>query len=78
LVGLMDRMNLPPNTDVTERLYSMTLRQAGNFDNLYDDDEGFRDMIGLLQTLVQEYGGPFAGLVTPDQSPTRTVGGNAD
>eukprot|EP00797_Seminavis_robusta_P027740 Sro523_g159850.1 n/a (168) ;mRNA; r:53782-54534 len=58
LVGLMDQMNIPANNNVTNRLYSMTIAQAGDFDNLYDNDGDFRDLIQWLQ----EKGGPFSGV----------------
>jgi uncharacterized membrane protein YgcG len=78
LILLLDQMNVPANNDVTSRLYSMTIQQAGDFDNLYDNDEGFRGVIGLLQHLVQENGGPFSGLVTPDNTPGRGGGGGGN
>ena len=65
----MDRMGLQANNDVVNRLYSMTILQAGSFDNLYDNEGGFRGMIRALLGHVQENsGGPFSGLVTPDNT----------
>jgi hypothetical protein len=74
LVGLMESMNIPvpANNDVTEPLYSMSLLQAGAFDNFYDNNQTFRTLIGILQSLVQECGGPFLGTVTPDVTPDGT------
>ena len=78
LTGLLDQVNIPnpQNITLTNRLYSMTIRQAGDFDNLYDNHAGFRGLIQLLQGLVQENGGPFSGLVTPNNTPARGGGGN--
>lgn len=43
----------------------MSIRQGSdrNFNNLYDNDRDFRDLIQLLQNLVQKNGGPFTGMV---------------
>lgn len=57
------------------RVYSMTVQQLGDFDNYYEQNGNFRIFIGLLQTLVEETGGEFAHLVTPDNSPGRGGGG---
>ena len=57
-------MGLQANNNVVNRLYSMTILQAGNFDDLYDNEGGFRGMIRALLGHVQENGGgPFSGLV---------------
>ena len=78
LVGMMDRMGLQANSIVVNRLYSMTILQAGNFDNLYDNEAGFRGMIRALLNHVQANGGgAFSGLVTLDNTPGRGGGGNA-
>ena len=37
LGSVMDAMNLPANNDMPSRLYSMTVLQAYDFDNLYDN-----------------------------------------
>jgi hypothetical protein len=67
LNGMMDRMGLQANNNVVNRLYSMTILQAGNVDNLYDNDAGFRGMIRALLGHIQENGGgPFSGMVTPE------------
>jgi hypothetical protein len=77
LVGMMDRMGLQANNNVVNRLYSMTILQAGDFDNLYDNEGGFRGMIRALLDHVQTNGGgPFSGLVTPENTPGRDGGGN--
>jgi hypothetical protein len=75
LESLLDQMGIPANNNLTSRLYdSMSVRQASdrNFDNLYDNDGEFRDLIQLLQSLVQKIGGPFTGMVTPDNTPGRS------
>ena len=64
-------MGLQANNNVVNRLYSMTILQAGNFDDLYDNEGGFRGMIRALLGHVQENGGgPFSGLVTPANTTT--------
>jgi hypothetical protein len=80
LIGLMDSMNIPvpANNDVTDRLYSMTVLQLAAFDNYYDNNQTFCNFIEFLQTLVQENGGPFSGVVTPDNTPERSGGGGGD
>ncbi|KAL7570470.1 hypothetical protein ACA910_004254 [Epithemia clementina (nom. ined.)] len=62
-------MNIPANSNLTNRLYSMTIQQAGDFDNLYDKDGDFRGLIQLLQELVLKH-----GLVTPENTPGRSGG----
>jgi len=80
---LLDQMGIPANNNLTSRLYdSMSIRQGSdrNFNNLYDNDGEFRDLIQMLQNLVQKNGGPFTGMVTPDNTPGRSDGdggGNA-
>lgn len=80
---LLDQMGIPANNNLTSRLYdSMSIRQGSdrNFNNLYDNDGEFRDLIQMLQNLVQKNGGPFTGMVTPDNTPGRSGGdggGNA-
>ena len=71
-------MNLPANNDVTTRLYWMPVGLFFDFNNLYDNDVDFRQLIQSLQTMVQENGGgPFSGLVTPENTPGRGgTGGN--
>ena len=76
LAGMMDRMGLQANNNVVNRLYSMTILQAGNFDNLCDDEGGFRAVTQALLNHVQANSvGPFSGLVTPDNTPGRGSGG---
>ena len=71
LNGMMDSMNMPvpANHDnkngnaVINRLYSMTVLQLGTFDNFYDDNGTFREVIGLLLTHALESGADkFVGL----------------
>ena len=78
---LLDQMGIPANNNLTSRLYdSMSIRQGSdrNFNNLYDNDRVFRDLIQSLQTLVQKNGGPFTGMVTPDNTPGRSGDGGGN
>ena len=76
LVGMMDRVGSQANDDVVNRHHSMTVCQAGNFDNLCDDEGGFRAVTQALLNHVQANSvGPFSGLVTPDNTPGRGSGG---
>lgn len=71
-------MGTPANNNLTSRLCDlMNIRQGSNqnFNNLCDNDGEFCDLIQLLQNLVQKNGGPFTGMVTPDNTPGRSAGG---
>ena len=70
----MDSINTPANDSITDRLYSLNNGQL-NFDDLYDNNRSFRTFLGILREEVLENGGgPFSGVVTPESSPGR--GGN--
>ena len=80
VVALLDGMGVPANNHLANRLYdSMSIRQGSdlNFNILYDNNAVFRSLIKSLQNLVQKNGGPFAGMVTPDNTPGRSGDGGA-
>ena len=85
LNGMMDWMNIPVpanhnnnnGNEVIDRLYSMTVLQSGSFDNFYDNNGSFREVIGLLLTHALATGADkFVGQVTPGNTPERKGGGN--
>ena len=71
VLGMLDAAAVPANQPTVNRVYAM----AGlNFDNMYDNNQDFRNFIRGFLIYVEENGLRFANLVTPENSPQNSPG----
>ena len=70
LILVMDSINTPANDNIMERVYSIN---NPHFDDLYDNNQSFREFLGFLQDKHLANGGSqLFGVVTPENSPANS------